>query len=160
MDGNCEATVTFSATVTDNCGVTPGAVTVVVTLPTGNATLGTPTINKTQNGQGRVDVSGSVLVSNLSGCPATVQVTVDATDCCSNVAAQVSDTGDVNDSTIPVIVWDTELPAGPEVVSSDTCTITLPIQATVTDNCCILAENVSVDISVTNGSLAHGVTIT
>jgi hypothetical protein len=129
VDANCEATVTFSATVTDNCCVTPGAVTVVVTLPTGNATLGVPVIDKVPNGQGQVDVTGSVL------------------------------TGDVTDTLIPVIFWDTELPAGPEVVSSDTCTITLPIQATVTDNCCILAGNVSVDISVTNATLAHDVTV-
>ena len=159
VDANCEATVTFSATVTDNCCVTPGAVTVDVTLPTGNATLGTPVINKVQNGQSQVDVSGSVLVSALSSCPATVEVAIDAVNCCGNGATQASDTGDVNDSTIPVIVWDTGLPDGPEVVSSDTCTITLPIQATVTDNCCILAGNVSVDISVSNATLAHSVTV-
>jgi hypothetical protein len=159
VDADCEATVTFSATVTDNCCITPGAVTVDVTLPTGNATLGVPVINKVQNGQGQVDVSGSVLVSNLTGCPATVEATIDATDCCGNGATQVSDTGDVNDSTIPVIAWDTELPASPQHVSSDTCAITLPIQATVTDNCCILAGNVSVDISVTNATIAHDVTV-
>jgi hypothetical protein len=145
VDANCEATVTFSAMVTDNCCVTPGGVTVNVTLPTGNATLGTPTINKTQNGQGRVDISGSVLVSDLIGCPAMVQVTVDATDCCDNNATQASETGDVVDLTIPVIH---DLRLDQHVLVDDCCQATVTFDGYVNDNCCIHSGGIT--ITVTN----------
>ena len=140
VDGNCEATVTFSATVTDNCCVTPGGVAVNVTLPTGNATLGPPTINKMQNGQGRVDISGWVLVSNLGGCPATVRVTVDAADCCGNGATQAWETGDVSDTIDPVISGVT---VSDETVDGN-CEATVTFSATVTDNCCVTPGGVTV----------------
>ncbi|HRX87517.1 MAG TPA: hypothetical protein P5572_21030, partial [Phycisphaerae bacterium] len=63
VDDNCEFTVTFSATVTDDCCVTTDGVSVAVTLPTANATLGVPVINKVQTNAARVDVTGSVVVS-------------------------------------------------------------------------------------------------
>jgi len=161
VDDNCQATVTFSAVVTDNCCVDADSVAVLVTLTSGNATLGTPTITKTQNGQGEVDVTGSVQVSDLNGCPATIQVAVDATDCCGNIGIQASKTGNVTDTTAPVIVWDTELPPSPRYADPNTCTISFPIQATVTDNCCILVQNVSADVSVSaNATLVQNVTAT
>lgn len=158
VDANCEATVTFSATVTDNCCVTPGAVTVDVTLLTGNATLGTPVINKVQNGQSQVDVSGSVLVSALSGCPATVQVTIDATDCCGNDATQVSDTGYVTDTSIPVI---NDLVVDDHVlVSADCCETTVNFTANVTDNCCIVPDNVAVTVTLpTNNAILENIVV-
>lgn len=151
VDANCEATVTFSATVTDNCCVTPGAVTVLVTLSSGNATLGTPIVSKVQNGQGRVDVTGSVPVSHLDGCPATVQVTIDTVDCCGNSATQSSATGNVIDSITPSIAWTTSLPPSPQYTDAN-CLITIPIYATVSDNCCISAANVTKSIVVTNNA--------
>ena len=85
----------FSATIEDNCCVTPDDVTVNVSLLTGNATLGVPTIQIEQDpsDDGRVLVEGTVLVSALTGCPATVQVTVDAVDCCDNAADPVCNHG-------------------------------------------------------------------
>ena len=159
VDDTCEATVTFSATVTDNCCVNSDDVTVNVSLPSGNATLGTPTITKTQNGNGEVDVTGSVQVSDLNGCPATVEVAVDATDCCGNAATQASSTGNVNDTIVPTISWTTPLPASPQYVNSG-CSITIPIDATVSDNCCISAANVAKTITVTNASVSDAVAIT
>ncbi|MEW6249230.1 MAG: HYR domain-containing protein [Planctomycetota bacterium] len=100
---NCELTVTFSATVTDNCCLDPNEVVVTVDLPTGNATLGTPAITKTPVGANQVDVTGSVLVSDLLSCPATVRVQVDAADCCGKAMATAAGTADVNDTTLPVI---------------------------------------------------------
>jgi|GEM_PF-5302465 len=103
VDGACTATVTFSGTVTDNCGVLAADVGVAVVLTTGNATLGPPAVTKTQVDPQTVAIAGSVPVSALTGCPATVQVTVTATDCGGNVATPAIATADVNDVTAPVI---------------------------------------------------------
>jgi len=97
VDEQCEFEVTFEATVTDDCGVAAGDVDVVVTETTGNATLGTPTVNIAQNGGTTVDVSGSVLVSDLTDSPAQVRVSIDAEDNCGltdseDLIANVSDT--------------------------------------------------------------------
>lgn len=133
VDGSCERTVTFSATVTDNCCVLAGDVTVGVVLTTGNATLGVPNITKTQTDAQTVTITGDVLVSALTSCPATVEVTVDASDCCGNAAVSDSDTGDVNDATDPVITCPADI-----TVSADAglCTAAIdPGLATATDNC-------------------------
>jgi len=160
VDDNCEATVMFSATVTDNCCIDADSVVVNVTLPTGNATLGTPTITKTQFSTNQVDISGSVLVSDLNGCPATVQVTVDATDCCGNIGIQASETGNVTDTTAPTISWDTPLPPSPQYVDPTDCSIIIPIDAMVSDNCCISAANVTKSITVTNATVTDTVAVT
>ena len=149
VDENGQATVTFSATVTDNCSVTPGGMTVDVTLSTGNATLGTPTIHKVQNGQGRVDVSGSVLVSNLSGCPATVQVTVDADDCCGNGASQAQETGGVIDEIIPVI---RDLRVDEHVLVDDCCEAIVTFDGYVEDNCCIDRKDITFVVTNPTGN--------
>ncbi len=133
MDGDCDATVTFSATVTDTCCVDAGDVTVVVTLPSGNATLSNIVINKVQNGQDQVDVSGSADVSDLTSCPATVVVTIDAVDCCGNPATQAQDSGDVTDNTLPVITCPSNINVNAD---AGLCTAVVdPGTATATDNC-------------------------
>ena len=88
--------VYFSATISDNnCCIVPGNVNVSVTLPMligeGPAILEDVVINRVQNGQGRVDVTGSAVVRCLESCPpgiclSRVQVDITATDCCGNVA--------------------------------------------------------------------------
>lgn len=86
VDAGCEATVSFSGVVTDNCCVPESNVVLDVVVATGNADLGTPDITLTPNGTNGFDVSGTVLVSNLQNCPATVQCTIFALDCCGNAA--------------------------------------------------------------------------
>lgn len=103
VDANCERTVTFSATIADNCCVLDSDVSVAVNLITGNATLGTPSITLTQIDATNVGVTGSVLVSALTGCPATVELVVNADDCCGNSAVTCSNSANVNDATIPSI---------------------------------------------------------
>jgi hypothetical protein len=103
VDDNCTATVTFSATVSDDTCVLAADVKVNVSLTTGNATLGTPTINVVQTDEATVDVTGSVTVSDLTSCPATVTVTVDAVDCCGLPAVQSVATADVSDTTDPTL---------------------------------------------------------
>jgi len=100
----CETTVNFTANVTDNCCIIPDSVAVAVTLPTGNAILENIVVNRVQNGQGRVDITGSADVRCLTSCPARVEVYIEATDCCGNNAIPVISTateGRVYDETAP-----------------------------------------------------------
>lgn len=102
VDDDCEVLVTFSGTVTDDCSVDDDDVDVTISLPFGGATLGTPTIEKTQVDGATVEVSGSVLVSNLTGGPATVRIEIDAEDGCGNTGSESAD-ATVQDTTPPTI---------------------------------------------------------
>jgi hypothetical protein len=84
VDGSCERLVTFSATVTDDCRVDASDVATSVTLLTGNATLGPPSVTVSQVDTQTVNVTGSVLVSGLTSSPATVRVRVQGADECTN----------------------------------------------------------------------------
>jgi len=137
VDENCEFTVTFTAVVTDDCCVNAADVDVLVELTTGNATLGVPVINRVQTNEARVDVNGSVVVSALTSCPATVRVTVNADDCSDNSAdPPCVATADVNDLIPPEVFCPAPLflGRGPNAV----CPMT-PQQwldsFTATDNC-------------------------
>jgi hypothetical protein len=131
VGATCEFLVPFTARVTDNCFVSKDSVTVAVSVPTGNATLGTPTVNAVQTLPNQVDITGSVLVSALTSCPAIVRVDVSALDVCSNAGA-AHDTAEVTDKTPPkiAVTLDREFlwPPNHKMV---------PITATVdvTDNC-------------------------
>lgn len=163
VDGNCTITIPYSAIVIDNCCLDATAVSVVMELVAGanTAILDAPAATITNQGgvpNTRVNVSGSFTVRNLWNDPVRVRVRVNATDCNGNTATEASDTVTIADSTVPVIAWDTKLPASPQYVSADSCTISFQVRATVTDNCCISAGSVSVSISLTNGTLVHNVT--
>ena len=163
VNSSCEAIVYFSATVNDNCCVSPGGVTVTLTLLTGNAALGTPAITKTQKAQGEVLVTGSVLVSDLTGCPAIVQVMVDAIDCCDNNASQMEATTDITDMIEPVIndlqfnIDDTYAVQETDFTVGDCCKTTVFFSANVTDNCCVVPGNVDVTVTLptANGVLEN-----
>jgi len=110
----CEAVVTFDGYVTDNCCVHPDGIAITVTVPTSNATVEFSQANDVQFTQclpDRVDFSGEIHVRCLVGCPAIVQVTVNADDCCGNSAVPVAskasgtdpnETGHVFDETVPI----------------------------------------------------------
>ncbi len=108
VDDDCERLVTFAATITDDCSILTGDVLVSVGIPTGNASFGSPTINKVQSDDGRVDVTGSVLVYGLTGSPATVEITYGATDNCGNFSS-TSYSADVFDDIDPVIACPSDL---------------------------------------------------
>ena len=100
------APVTFAATVTDNCCLDAANVFVTVELAEPNATLEyipATDLTITQVNDRTVTVAGSAIVRCLTGCPARVVVTVDATDCCGNFQTREStDTeGRVYDRTAP-----------------------------------------------------------
>jgi len=135
VDGNCEFVVTFSATVLDNCCVDVDDVTVTVTNPTGNATLGVPSINKAQVGDRRVNVTGSVLVSDLTSCPATVQISTAAQDCSENVAVLCVATADVTDEIPPELTCPPDATFEQGNFLCDTELLDWLNSATATDNC-------------------------
>ena len=98
--------VSFSATVTDNCCLDASNVSVTVELAEPNATLeytpGTD-LTITQIDDRTVGIAGSAIVRCLTGCPARVVVTVNATDCCGNFQTREStdEQGRVYDRTAP-----------------------------------------------------------
>jgi len=99
-DDCCEAGVEFSAYVTDQCCIAASEITIIPANPTGNLTIDFDQgrdVTITQNGQGRVDISGVVPVRCMTSCPAIVQVTVEADDCCGNSAMPVSSTASETD---------------------------------------------------------------
>ena len=97
VDAACQLEVTFEATVTDDCAVAAGDVEVEAAIVAGSADLSNLTF-ATQQVDGRtVEVTGSALVANLMGGPATVRFDVSAADGCGAVGgafaeAQVADT--------------------------------------------------------------------
>ena len=111
VDACCEATVTFTAYVTDLCGVSPAGITITVANLT-NAVVEFDQARDvvfTQTTEGRVDIAGQILVRSLTSCPARVEVRIEATDRCGDVAlpATSSETeGRVYDETAPVAMDD------------------------------------------------------
>jgi len=104
VDDCCETTVYFASNVTDQCCIARENLIVDVTLPTNNAVLENIVVNRVQNGQGRVDITGSTDIRCLTSCPARVEVYIEATDCCGNNAIPVTSTateGRVYDETAP-----------------------------------------------------------
>jgi hypothetical protein len=161
VDADCECTVSFAATVNDNCCLATADIDVTVSLTTGNATLGTPTISKVLEADGKtVTVTGSVLVSSLTGCPATVKVEVDARDCCGNpvTPTHAEASGDVHDTIAPVVT------AGNVTQNADAgvCTALVTLTASATDNCdTIPAGEISFVIDLDqNGIFGGGTDVT
>jgi hypothetical protein len=108
VDGDCQKLVTFSATITDDCSLLASDVDVSVNVTTGNASLDTPIINKVQSDGTTVNVTGSVLVYALTGSPATVQVSYEASDNCGTTDS-ASYSADVVDEIPPVITCPSDL---------------------------------------------------
>ncbi len=139
VDASCQATVTFQATITDHCCIQTASVTADVVEITGNGSLSSLTITKTHGDHPpegeRVTVNGSVLVTLTgSGCTATVQVTIHATDCSGNAASPVVWTRDVVDLTPPQITCPGLIQRQSDVF--DPCQAAVdPGQAAATDLC-------------------------
>lgn len=106
VDNACEFTVTFAATVTDDCGVMTDGVTVGVTKTKGVATLGTPVVMTVQDDPTTVTVTGEFLVSDVgmdgNMDPATFRIDVTGEDKC-GLETTASDVVTVVDTTPPTI---------------------------------------------------------
>jgi hypothetical protein len=135
VDETCSFTVTFAATVTDDCGVLAQDVDVAVTQVAGVATQGAVQVNKGQPDGKTVTVAGSfdVIDVALDGNmdPATFRIDVTGTDAC---GLQSSDSAEVE-------VVDTIPPEIDVVVTPDTLwppnhkLRDIEASVVVTDNC-------------------------
>jgi hypothetical protein len=89
---------------------------------------------------------GEFTVSALTGCPAVLYVAINAHDCCGNAATQLTDSVEIYDNTNPVI---NDLVVDDHVlVSADCCETTVNFTASVTDQCCIVPDNVAVTVTL------------
>ena len=133
VDEQCTFEASLEATVTDDCGVAAGDVTVQVAETTGHATLGLPNVSIVQNGVDAVDVEVSVTVSDLTTSPAEVRFTVEAEDNCGltqarNFFALVEDTTPptIEVSLDPDLLWPPNhemIAIEAEVIVEDNCGI-------------------------------------
>ncbi len=149
VDENCEFLVEFQATVTDNCCIQASDVDVQVELTSGNAQLTDLTVITANEHESEVSVSGSVLVSSLLSCPAVVQVTINAVDCCDRAAEEVVLTAEIWDRIAPEITCpaDIVLPRGDMLCNDD-----------VFDwlNSTIATDNCDVDVDIVNDAASNG----
>ncbi|HNQ25037.1 MAG TPA: hypothetical protein PKK06_18315, partial [Phycisphaerae bacterium] len=102
VDANCEFTLTYSATVTDNCCIDIDDVSAHTSLIGGSANLGVQSAVIDQVSETEVHIDGSVPVSNVTECPAVIEVEVTAADCEENSNTD-TESAEVNDATPPTI---------------------------------------------------------
>lgn len=102
VDQACKFTVQFTAAVTDDCGVNKNTVVVKATKQGNNFTLGPVAFNAQQTSPTLVDVTGSVLVSNVSQSPAVLLLEVTGADACT-LKGSASKLVQVVDNTPPSI---------------------------------------------------------
>ncbi|MHC5110209.1 MAG: HYR domain-containing protein [Planctomycetota bacterium] len=134
VDESCERVVTFSATVTDNCCVDVADVSVDLQLVSaGNATLSSLSINKVQIDGQAVSVFGEVTVSDITSCPAIVEVNVGVTDCCGNIAAPTIAQANINDTAPPEMNCPSDISVGLDAGACGTAAVSY--SPTATDNC-------------------------
>ena len=143
MDSDCTLEFPIEIRVTDNCCIDVGDVDFTVS-DSGNATFA-DTLEKVQISPTRVDIAGTVTVSNLTSCPATVDLDIDAEDCTGNTST-LGDSVTVSDSTGPTYSVIQGFPFGEQSMDED-CSLTFPIEILVADNCRIDEANVTVTVS-------------
>ncbi len=127
----CTYLLPFTAVLTDNCAIDPSDVIVNVTNPSNNATVDIPQWVTAQPLPGRLEVTGTVLVSDLTSCPAVIRVDVGIADQCGNASNDTIDV-EVVDVTPPeiAVVLNREFLWPPNHKLVD-----IVAEVTVTDNC-------------------------
>lgn len=128
VDDQCEFKIPIASQSTDDCRLAAADVTAGATLLTGNATLGPTVFTPQQLNTTTVDGNGSVLVSDLTSCPATVRVAVTATDGCGDAGNETKNV-DVVDDTPPVLM------NTPPDMTVECDAVPAPAAVTAQDNC-------------------------
>ena len=146
VDDNCEEVVTVSAVVRDNCCLDAGSV--IVTPTVTNATLKDNTIAATQNGPNEVLVSGTIVVRSLTGCPATLEIAIDASDCGGN-GNTWDESAEIRDDILPAI---SVLRVDEHVVLDECCEAIVTFDGTVEDNCCVHADGITITVTNPTGN--------
>jgi len=103
VDETCSRLVTFEGTATDDCGLDAADVDLGATNPDGNAVVGIPEWEVEQVNETTLFISGSVMVSELSGCPAEIQINALVFDACNSAGVSMKIT-EVTDETPPSLI--------------------------------------------------------
>ena len=131
VDNQCHFTVNFTAKVVDDCGVNKNTVSVQPLKQSNNFTVGPVAFNAVQTNGTTVDVTGSVLVSGLTGSPAVLSIKVNGQD----------GRGNIGTDSVQVQVVDNTPPTISESVSPDSLwppnhkLQNINAQVVVADNC-------------------------
>lgn len=152
INGTCGGSVSYSATVADNCSISAAALSVSADVLDGMAVVGTPTITRTQLNATTARVTGTVPVSGLVDCSATVRITVNAVDRCNNAAIPCVATAVVSDTTAPQISACSAQTANTDA----TCAATMNFSVTVNDNCGVDPQGLMVTPTLTAGNATFG----
>lgn len=141
VDGNCEEVVTVAAVVRDGCCIDAGSV--IVTPTATNASLKGNNITVTQTAQNEATVSGTIVVHSLTGCPAMVEVEIDATDCAGNRNVWTQ-SAEIEDGIVPVI---RDLRVDEHVVVDACCEAIVTFDGYVEDNCCVHPDGIANEVT-------------
>ncbi|MBN1858922.1 hypothetical protein JW848_06930 [Candidatus Bipolaricaulota bacterium] len=131
MDEDCSMTFPILVDVVDACCITAPGVSYTIHNPGGVTVVDNLAVR--QIGSQVVRIEGSIVVSDLSGCPRTISLEIQATDCC----------GHTNESTDQVVLTDPLFPTidlvleDVDITDDYTCAATLPFTVTIADNCCL-----------------------
>ena len=112
LDERCEAAATLTATITDDCGVDAGRVTVRAAVEDASTAVSLPEVDARQVDPRTVAVTGRVLVSNVAGGRTAVRFSVGAEDACglsgeSSAEAEVADISPpaIGVTLTPIVLW-------------------------------------------------------
>jgi cysteine-rich repeat protein len=134
VDDDCKARIDFSMNLTDDCCLDPLGLNLDVSVanPTNNATVGVPfPVDFDVLGPAEIAIKQRVTVSDLTGCPATVEVTSTAQDCGGLASEPCVASVDVVDLSDPVI----QCPADVTVACGEPTDPDETGFATAADNC-------------------------
>jgi len=137
LDANCEKTVNYSVTITDNCCINLDASPITVIPSATNAIVSGLTMILTPN-TGKVtsvEVSGTFVVSVTDACSSVPSVQVDVIDCTGNTATRIDAGPTLSDAISPTFLNFTVTPT--DGLIDDDCEEIVNFSVDVHDNCCI-----------------------
>ncbi len=146
VDGNCEEVVAVAAVVRDGCCIDAGNVIVTPTVP--NALLKGNDITVTQTAQDEATVGGTVVVHTLTGCSATIEVEIDATDCAGNRNVW-TESAAIEDRIVPVV---RDLRVDEHAVVDACCEAIVTFDGCVEDNCCVHPDGITIEVGHPTGN--------
>jgi hypothetical protein len=140
VDENCEVTVNFTIDFHDNCCLDEDLIDELIITPSitaANASVGAPVIDSVNVVSERdITVTGHVVVSDLTSCPAELRIDAEWQDCSGNVVSTMANGGedfiDVLDTLPPMVSSDVALS---RLWPPEHDLIDVGFTRTATDNC-------------------------
>ena len=141
VDPACEEVVAVAAVVRDGCCIDAGSV--IVTPTVSHASLKGNDITVTQTAQNEATVAGTIIMHELTGCPATIEVKIDATDCAGNRNVW-TESAELDDGIAAVV---RDLRVDRRVLVDDCCEAIVTFDGYVEDNCCVQPEGIAIKVT-------------